>query len=85
MPDAMHNAFTQDARDNYDDCYWLKIKHDESVYKAFYDAFVADEDVMDYIVEMRKVLVDMVNQKYKEDVAPLKRQIMKLQMELNQR
>jgi len=80
MPDEMYEEFVKDARDNYDDCYWLKIVADIRISKGIAGAVIEDRNVQEFLKDLRKELIQIVNQKYKEDVAPLKREIMKYRM-----
>jgi len=78
MSDSMYDEFVQDAKDSYDNCYWLKISADSKIYKGIAGAVLEQKDVIQSIEDIRQELIVMVNQKYKEDVASLKRELNKL-------
>lgn len=78
MSDDMYEAFINDAKEKYDNCYWLKISADEKIYKGIAGAVLANEDIIDAIENVRKELIELVNNKYLEDIYPLKKEIKKL-------
>lgn len=75
MPEDMYYRFTDDAKANYDNCYWLKIAADEKIFKGVYDAFVKGTDMEQQIKSIKLELIDIVHKRYDEEVKHLKKKL----------